>query len=328
MVRDKANSCNHSGYHPSLKERSTKVIGSPSPRPFHAQGSSEANHVRCGKVHHDLSSIELQQSLIRIPLRGYKMGDVHAAVKRSQQVNGWFFIGVATMMILLNAVAFGPSLLNTSSRNVPLPLTPLVTAHAVVSVAWLLLFLAQATLAATARTSIHRRLGSWGAVLTVAFIVIGVVTVFAQAKRGSDLSGDLLRLPPQPGASDPAAIQLSQLFFFLTFGILAGAAFYFRRRPDLHKRFMLLAIMGGLTPTPIAHIIGHWSVLYPWTGMIFSGSLLLFLSIGPIYDRLSEGRVHLVSLVGGILVFVSNAVFNLAIVPSTTWREVAKWMVK
>lgn len=87
----------------------------------------------------------------------------HVAMKRTQRINRWFYVGVALLMILLNLVGFGPSIIDASKRNVPLPFTLLVTAHTILSVAWLLLFLAQTTLVATGRTALHRRLGIFGA---------------------------------------------------------------------------------------------------------------------------------------------------------------------
>jgi hypothetical protein len=63
-------------------------------------------------------------------------------------------------VVLLNLVAFAPGIVDPSQRNVPLPLTPLVTAHAVLSAAWLVLFLGQATSMATRRVALHRRVGT------------------------------------------------------------------------------------------------------------------------------------------------------------------------
>jgi hypothetical protein len=243
------------------------------------------------------------------------------------RVDRWFYIGVALLMILFNGLAFGPSIVNSSTRNAPLPLTPLVGAHAAVSVAWLLLFLAQTILAATARTALHRRVGVFGGVLIVAFVVTGYYTVIAEARRGFDLSGDISRVPRPPGA-DAVAVGVGLLFFFATFAVLGGAALWFRHRSAVHRRLMLLAVLGGLTPTPVAHVIGRWRVLQPWALMVFPLSLLIFLSLSAIYDRFSEGRVHPVSLWGGLAVFVSNAAFNVAIVPSAAWHRCATWLIR
>jgi hypothetical protein len=251
----------------------------------------------------------------------------HVAMKRTQRINRWFYVGVALLMILLNLVGFGPSIIDASKRNVPLPFTLLVTMHAILSVAWLLLFLAQTTLVATGRTALHRRLGIFGAMLAVAFIVVGCFTVIAHARRGLDLSGDLSRIPPPPGA-DPAAVALSTLYFFLIFAVLFGAALWYRHRPSVHKRLMLLAVLGGLTGTPVAHVIGHWSVLHAWTGLIFVASSLIFLSFSAIHDRLSQGRIHPVSLWVALVLFVSTAVFNIGIVPSSAWRDFTTWLIQ
>src|SRR5262245_45196186 len=117
------------------------------------------------------------------------------ATERPRRVVPSFYVIVALLIILFNVVAFGPSIVDASKRSVPLPLTPLVAVHAVLAAVWLLLFLTQATLVATGSTAIHRRVGTYGAGLAVAFIAIGSFTVIAQARRGFDLSGDLGRLP-------------------------------------------------------------------------------------------------------------------------------------
>lgn len=249
-----------------------------------------------------------------------------ASIDRRRQVDRRFYIGVGLFMIAFNAVAFGPSILSPSARSVPLPLTPLVTAHAAVSAAWLFLFLAQAALIATSRTAVHRRVGVAGAVLTAVFLVLGWFTTLEQARRGFDLSGAISRLPAPPGL-DPATATVGLLLFFLTFGVLAGTALWYRRRPAVHKRLMLLALLGGLTPTPVAHVIGTWPALQPWANLIFPLSLVVFLAIGPIYDRISDGRIHPVSLWSGLSLFVWNTAFNLAIIPSAAWRQFARWLI-
>jgi hypothetical protein len=61
---------------------------------------------------------------------------------------------------------------------------------------------------------------------------------------------------------------------------------------------------------------------------IFPVSLLMFLSLSAIYDRLSHGRIHPVSLWVGLLVFVWSAVSNILIVPSAAWREFATLLIQ
>jgi hypothetical protein len=251
------------------------------------------------------------------------VAEVLVATERPPAISRWFYIGVALFMIAFNAVAFAPSIVDSSGRNVPLPFTPLVMAHTIVSVAWLVLFLVQTALVATARTDVHRRLGIAGAVLTVAFVVIGCFAVVVEARRGFDLGGDISRLPDLPGV-DPVARAVGILFFFLVFAILVGAALWYR--PSVHKRLMLLAVLGGLTPTPMTHVVGHWTILHPWGTTIFAVGFLICLSFSPIHDRVTEGRIHPVSLWGAVLVFLANVLFSLAIVPSAAWDRFARWL--
>jgi hypothetical protein len=183
---------------------------------------------------------------------------VETATVSRRRVDRWFYINVALLMILLNVVAFGPSIIDPSRRNVPLPLTPLVTAHAIVAAAWLLLFLSQAALVAARRTPTHRRVGIVGVVLTVVFVVVAYFTIIEQARRGFDLSGDLSRsVPGAPPDPTPVALLAGNV---LPFAILVGLGLWYRRRPAVHKRLILLGMVGGLTQTPVAHLIGHWAL--------------------------------------------------------------------
>ena len=251
---------------------------------------------------------------------------VPAATGRAHRVDRRFYISMALLMILFNVVAFGPSIIDPSRRNAPLPFTPLVMAHAITSAAWLILFLTQATLVATGRTAVHRRVGIVGAVLTVMFIVVGYFTIIEAARRGFNLSGDG-GLPARPGAP-PNPADVAILFNLMTFAILAGVGLCYRHRPSVHKRLMLLAMLGGLTPTPVGHVIGHWPALQPWAGAIFPFSTLIFVSASAIYDRVSQGRIHPVSLWGTILIPASIPVFFGVIEPTVAWREFATWLIR
>jgi uncharacterized membrane protein YozB (DUF420 family) len=252
---------------------------------------------------------------------------VSAAPRRKQRIDRWFYISVAVLMILFNFAAFAPSIVDPSARRVPLPLTSLVTVHAIVALAWLLLFLTQVTLVATRRTSVHRRLGATGGVLAVAFVVTGCLTTIEEARRGFDLSGDLRRLAP-PGVQLDAGALLAPIGFLLLFGVLVGVALCYRHRPAIHKRLMLFAMLGALTPTPLVHVIGHWPALLARRGMVILLATLVCLSASAIHDRLVEGRIHPVSLWVPGLLFVWGGVVNGVIVPSAAWQQFAAWVVK
>jgi hypothetical protein len=236
----------------------------------------------------------------------------------------WFYVGVALLVIGLNALAFGPSLVAPSGRTMPLPLTGLVAVHSAISAAWLLVFLTQAGLIATGRTAVHRRLGIAGLLLAVALVVTGMFVVIEDARRGFDLSGDLV---PR-GTSEDAGTTLVLLFVFLLFGLLVAGAAWYRRRPEVHKRLMLFALVGPLMNAPLAHLIGHWEALRPWAAIIFPCVNVFLLALPSVHDRLSRRRIHPVSLWGGIGVFAYFIVVFVIVTPAPVWQEFSEWLVR
>ena len=255
---------------------------------------------------------------------------VPAAIGNRKQVARWFYVGAALFMILLSVVGFVPSIVDSSRRNAPF--TPLMAAHGIAAGAWLLFFLTQATLIETRRVAIHRRLGIFGAVVAVAMIVLGYIVTIQTARHGYDLSGDLHRALSRSGRPFGAAGFLFPLAELVNFGILVAAGLWCRHRPDIHKRLMLLATI-ALANEPILHLVGylagHWPSLHG-AGIIISVPItILLLFTSAIHDRMSQGRVHPVSLwVPILLIAWQNAILVFVILPSTLWREFAAWLVR
>ena len=222
-------------------------------------------------------------------------------------------------VILVNVVAFSPSLLNPSARTVPLPLTSLDLAHSLVSVTWLLVFLAQVTLVAAGRVTVHRRLGVLGVLLSAAFIVVTWLVLVEGARRGFDLSGDLV---PHGTSIDPGTF-LAPSGALIPFGAFVAAAVWYRQRPALHKRLMMLALLTSMG-APVAHVVGRWPAFgsYALTGGVF----IFFLPT--IRDRVWEHRIHPVSLWGAIFSLLWTSMF-LEVFPRTVvWRNFAEWVVR
>lgn len=245
------------------------------------------------------------------------------------RVDHWFYVSVAVLVIVLHVAGFGPSLLDQSMRNGQPSL--LVITHGVVAGAWLLLFLAQATLVATGRTSIHRRLGAIAPALTVVMVVLIFQTTIEMMGRGYDLSGDVLRPAAAPGAPVPSVAEvdggLNGFVSALNFGILVAAGWWYRRRPEIHKRLMLVALL-SLTSVPLLHlagyVIGRWPDLFgPASVAPFTANLLLF--AGAVHDKVTRGRIHPISVwVPLALIAVMLIVF--AVAPSAPWRQFSAWL--
>jgi uncharacterized membrane protein YozB (DUF420 family) len=255
---------------------------------------------------------------------------IPATTRNRWRVDRWFYIAVALLVIIINVAGFAPSLLDQSMRN-GRP-SSLVVIHGVVASAWLLLFLAQATLVATGRTSIHRRLGAIALVLTVVMIVLVFQITIEMVPRGHDLSGDLTRLAVAPGAPVRSVAErdggLGGLVAVLGFGVLVAAGWWYRRQPEIHKRVMLVAVL-SLTSVPLGHlagyVVGRWPDLYgPARLAPFAGILLLF--AGAVHDKVTRGRIHPVS-VWVPLAFISGMLLvGRAVGPSAPWRQFVAWL--
>jgi uncharacterized membrane protein YozB (DUF420 family) len=252
---------------------------------------------------------------------------------RRLKVDRWFYIGTAVFMLLLSASGFGPSFVDASKRNAP-P-TSLVLTHGLAAAAWLFLFLAQATLVATRRTAVHRRVGRAGPVIAALMIVLGYITVIEFAKRGYDLSGDVQRAPLPPGIPPPTGEQfvagmLGPLVGVVNFGILIAVGLWFRNRPEVHKRLMLLAVV-SLAVTPIVHLsgtlVGRWPGLSGILSIAGPAFSIILLFIGAFHDKLSRGRVHPISVWVPILLIAENFGLLPIVMQSATWRQLAVWLV-
>jgi hypothetical protein len=235
----------------------------------------------------------------------------------------WFYAFVGILVVLISLAGFGPSIIEPSTRNVSLPMTTLVATHMFAASAWVLLFLAQTTLVATGRTATHRRLGVFGVLVAITFVVSGVLMNVEEARRGFDLSGDLVR---RGTAMDPPIILATTNGFGL-FAVQVGAAVWYRRRPDVHKRLMALAML-ALLGAPIAHLMGHYPALQVGGGILAPISGIGLLSLSAIHDRLTQGRIHPVSLWGGIGAFAWLFAFFTFVMPSSAWRNFSMWLVQ
>jgi hypothetical protein len=250
------------------------------------------------------------------------------ATGRRRRVDRWFYIGVGLFVILLSVVGFGPSIIDESRRNAP-P-TPMAIAHGIVAGSWLLLFLTQSSLVATRRIAVHRRLGMVGPVLAIALIVLGCLVTVGEVRRGYDLSGDVTRALARPGSLLPApAGLLFSLAGFLDFGVLVAAGLWYRHRPDIHKRLMLLAMV-PLASEPFLHLGGHLIVYWPnfqGAGTFIPRMTPLLLSVSAIHDWVTQRRIHPVSLWVPILLFAWLTALAVVVLPSAPWREFTAWLI-
>lgn len=233
----------------------------------------------------------------------------------------WFYSIMALVAIGVAIAGFAPTALETDTRRAPISWA--VFAHGAVFGAWLLLFLAQTIFIRTKNITLHRRVGYLGAALAILMVVSGYLTAISMARRGFDLSGDLIQ-----ENGDPLALLVFQLGDLLSFSILVGLAVKFRNRPEVHKRLMLLATIGALMPAALTHIIGHSPVLRSISAPIIVFPLFLLLFASAIYDRIKTDKFHPVSLWVATALFIWSNLRAVVIGPSDAWHQFASWLIK
>jgi hypothetical protein len=228
-----------------------------------------------------------------------------------------FHIGIAVLALVVSVVGFAPGLIDPSRRLGPV--TPLVALHGIATFAWLILYLVQVLLAATRRVVFHRRLGVWNAGLAGVVVVSGLVTTLEAARRGQDLSGDIVRFN---GGRDFVNSMILPFTDILVFGAFVAAAILARRRPDAHKRLMLFALIGGLIAAPLVHIVGH----FPDAGGVMLLALGLLVS-SAVHDMVTRGRVHPVSWMAPVLIFLFLNVRRAVLWNSQLWHDAVNWWI-
>src|SRR6185436_7467169 len=140
------------------------------------------------------------------------------------------YVGLAVLAVAIAAVGFWPTYFGPLAAGT-VDKAPIIHFHAVVYVGWLAIFVTQAVLAATGRVAAHMQLGRFAIGYGVLVIAVGLITAFAR-----------FALRVRAGEVGAAQAQLlGPLLDMLVFAPLFAAAIYYRRKPDLHKRLMVVA---------------------------------------------------------------------------------------
>jgi len=222
----------------------------------------------------------------------------------------WFYTSMSIAVVITVFAGFAPTYYLRPYFNTT-PLMPLLHLHGLVFTSWLGLFLVQTTLVAAHRTDIHRRLGILGGVIAAVMIVIGPTTAVIRASQGAT---------PVPGVS-PLSFLVVPLGDMFVFAILVGAGFYYRRRPDVHKRLMLLATISILAAA-IARL--PFAIMQAGPPAFF-GITDVFVVACVLYDLITLKRVHRATALAGLLIIASQPL-RLILGSTHAWLAFAGWL--
>jgi hypothetical protein len=223
-------------------------------------------------------------------------GDIPVA--KAGRRRGRFFLFMSALILVVVLLGFGPSFYLRPLYEMPQE-TPIVFIHGGLMTAWFVVLVAQTSLVAAGRVDIHRKLGIAGVALACVAIVLNVIVSLEFGARMA-ASGDLGRAP---------SIIWGNFATLSVFATCVALAVWHRKKPDTHRRLMLLACI-SMTPQAWSRFPLWWPSL---AGVVnaLSGVLALLATLA-IYDLVTTGRVRLSTVLGGTsligLIFLSNVV--------------------
>lgn len=224
----------------------------------------------------------------------------------------WFYVGAAAIIALIIFAGFSRTFyLNSYFAKIDLPLVLVV--HGIVFSSWVVLLIVQTSLVEAGRTDIHKKLGVAGAGLAVLMIVLGMMATIHAGRYGFRAPG----LPPR------LIFMVVPVFDLIVFTSLVGTGLYFRKKPDVHKRLMLLSTLAILGPAMarLPHIAQNYGVL----GIFGAADVVLVGCV--LYDTIKNRRLHPAFLWGGLWVILSLPL-RLAVGHTAVWQQFASWLIQ
>jgi hypothetical protein len=232
-----------------------------------------------------------------------------------------FYVGMAATFVAVALLGFAPTYwlpLTRATLDVP----PITHLHALFFYGWTLLFLRQTWLAASGEMTRHRELGVAGVALATGMLFVGLNASVTSVRRGEAAGfGDAAR-----------AFSIVSVTAILLFAVLVAIAVVNVRKPEVHKRLMLVA-----TASILQAAVGRWFLLLlapvraagagpvgppPVFVTVLPGLVVdLLIVAAMIHDRRTIGRVHRVYWIAGACVLAVQ-VLRVPVSSTSGWTHV------
>jgi hypothetical protein len=220
-----------------------------------------------------------------------------------------FYTAIALVTAALTVAGFSRTYFFRPLFDRP-PLELLGHLHALSFTAWLVLFFVQVRLVAVHRVALHMKLGVLGIFVAAAMVASTVAVAIQHGRSGRVFAG-----------IDPFTLMAGSLTSVALFAVFVGAALALRRRPEWHRRFMVLATISTIGPA-----VGRLGLMFfgdPHT-IRYVVFFALFAACFA-FDWRRYRIVHPAYLIG-IALSVISWPGREALAKTEAWQQIARWM--
>jgi hypothetical protein len=221
------------------------------------------------------------------------------------------------MMIVCAVVAFLgflPTYWTPMATGAPIGKAPVAHIHGIIYFAWSIYIIFQSWLAATGQLVRHRAVGLIGVSLATAMLIFGIMVVM-QFMKETRAAGN-----PEAGVGI-AAVALTNVGLF---AVLVTSALINIRRPEWHKRLMLMAAI-SILGAPIA----RWFIVYlnmPPPHDAVADWLVVALALVPLlHDWRTRGKVHNAYWIC-LTAIIAVRLVRGPLIESEAWHSATGWL--
>ncbi len=238
-----------------------------------------------------------------------------------------FYVRMAAICLVVAVIGFIPTYWIPLFQGT-LEVAPIAHLHAVLFFGWMSLFVWQTSLVAGGKVARHREIGLLGVSLATGMVLVGLgMAINSMKLREAAGVGEVAR-----GFSTVSVTGI------LMFAVLLAIAVANTRKPEIHKRLMLVASASILQAA-----VGRWfamllapprpegavglTPLPPIAVTVMPGLLVdLLIVAAMVHDRKTRGSVHPVYWAAGGAVLAFQWL-RIPLSTTSAWDHVARWLV-